>query len=132
MTTKQPIDRFNASIVEIINSFNLLDHNLGLSLAHLVSPGSFTEAYSKIFNMSVKTKITNLTKKLRSHPEYRHIVDQQEYIAWCSSTEKTRYNRNLHGVWAFKVTYSSGRLDFPFYSDTKTIPQAVRQAKWLS
>ena len=31
-----------------------------------------------------------------------------------------------------KVSYSSGRLDFPFYSDTETIPQAVRQAKWLS
>ena len=32
----------------------------------------------------------------------------------------------------FRVSYVSGRLEFPSYIDTKTIPQSVRQAQWLS
>lgn len=32
----------------------------------------------------------------------------------------------------YKVKYTSGCLEFPYYRDTETVPQAVRQAKWLS
>jgi hypothetical protein len=32
----------------------------------------------------------------------------------------------------FKVLYCAGKLEFPFGTDADTIPQAVRQAKWLS
>ena len=110
MTSKQPVDRFNAAIVEIINSFNLLDHNLGLSIAHLDSPGHSTDAYSKVSGMNVKAKVAYLTEKLRSHPDHCHVVDQEEYLAWCSEADKARYNRNryLHGQWAFL-----GHLDKP-------------------
>lgn len=32
---------------------------------------------------------------------------------------------------SFKVRYSGGKLEFPFGTDTTTVPQAVRQARWL-
>lgn len=32
----------------------------------------------------------------------------------------------------FKVAYRAGKLEFPYFTDNSTIPQSVRQAKWLS
>jgi hypothetical protein len=95
--------RFNAAIVDIVNWFNLLDENLGLSISHLEKPGKSPEAYLKISKMGSKKKIAYLTKKLSEHPRLKKLVNEESYTSWLSLAETARFNRNryLHGRWAY-------------------------------
>ena len=87
-------DRFNSLLVEYLNTFNLLELNVGLCISHL-SKIEQHEIYKKINKMSFEKKLEYLLE-LTSSEE-----NKQDLYFWCKDAHSKRHERNMymHGQW---------------------------------
>ena len=89
--------RLHKALFEVMNTHSMLDHNLGLCLSHLRTPGSPTESHKYLSTRSCAQKIDALLELLReSFPQAA-----QSFEAWAEQASSMRAIRNTfaHGSW---------------------------------
>ena len=100
---KEPVsnDKFNALIVEYLNTFNYLELNVGLCIRY-ISEMDLESANTKIGKMSFERKLEYLMSILNKDIG-------EDLRLWCEEAHSKRHERNMymHGQWAL----------FPYYDE---------------
>ena len=93
------INQFNSLLVDYLNTFNILETNIGLCISRLENNG-IDAAYNKLKNLSCEKKIDYLYKIVRTE---KKIKDIKELEDWCINAHKARNERNkyIHGCWSY-------------------------------
>ena len=98
----EPTDKFNSLLVEYINTFNLLEGNVGSCITTLAD-SSREYSYKLLAKTSCEKKIENLYKIVQSKDTLKNTRNLKELEEWCENAHKMRYQRNhyMHGVWSY-------------------------------
>jgi hypothetical protein len=89
-------NKFNSLLVEYLNTFNIIELNVGLCIRYL-SGLDIQNMDNKISKMSCESKIEYLLKLTSSDD------DKKDIYTWCQKAHEKRHERNMymHGQWRF-------------------------------
>ena len=102
-------DKFNSLLVEYLNTFNLLETNIGLCISHL-EDSSIEDNYKLLAKTSCEKKIEYLYEIVKSEKILNSDSDLQALEEWCINAHKMRHQRNkyIHGHWSFLPHLENG------------------------
>ena len=103
------IERFNSLLVEYLNTFNLLETNVGLCISHLVD-SSVEESHKLLARTNCEGKIKRLHEIVKSRNILKSKINFQELEDWCADAHQKRHQRNkyIHGHWTFLPHLENG------------------------
>jgi len=95
-------EEFNSLLVEYLNTFNLLEKNVGLCISHL-EDSSTEDVYKSLANTSCEKKIENLYEIVKTKNLLKSDGNLKELKDWCENAHQMRHQRNkyMHGHWSF-------------------------------
>lgn len=98
----ESIDKFHSLLVEYLNTFNLLEMNVGACISFLET-SSREDSYLSLAQTSCKRKIENLYEIVKTTKILKSSRNLQELEEWCENAHQMRHQRNyyIHGVWSF-------------------------------
>ena len=105
----EPTDEFNSLLIEYLNTFNLLEENVGLCISHL-DEKSKEDSYKSLAKSSCEKKIEDLYEIIKSEKILISKSNLQELKDWCKSAHQMRHQRNkyIHGHWTFLPHLENG------------------------
>ncbi len=91
---------FSKALARYLRASNLIELNLGATLAALLAPGEPKSAYPKISKMQMEQKLREFKKRVSNLPQTDESTRKQ-IVLWLDGAEAARTERNLyvHGFW---------------------------------
>ncbi|MEH6626552.1 MAG: hypothetical protein V7739_08910 [Motiliproteus sp.] len=97
-----PIDQFNSLLVEYMNTFNLLEGNVGSCIVFL-EDSSREDSFQSLAKANCVKKIEKLYKIVHLNNLLKSAKRLSELEKWCKNANQMRHRRNyyIHGVWSY-------------------------------
>ncbi len=106
--------RFALAITSLLKSFNFLELNVGLCIAHLENISNPRAIYPELAKMSAEAKLDRLQSLLTKEERLIDPIIKSEVIKWFARAHNARYirNRYVHGHWDYLPLRAERPVEF--------------------